>query len=69
MSPILLSSEQPDDDLALVSRLANRIARYRACGDAAEQEGLQASLRRDGFTDDQLEQALGRALAVLGEGA
>lgn len=69
MSPILLSSEEPDGDLALVSRLANRIACYRASGDAAVPERLQAALRHDGFTDDQLDQALGRALAALGAGA
>jgi len=69
MSPILLSSEPPEDELVLISRLANRIARYRACGDAADHESLRDALCRDGFTPTQLDEALGRALAVLGEGA
>lgn len=68
MSPILLSSEHPDDDLVLVSGLANRIARYRACGDAADHESLRGTLCRDGFTHGQLDKGLSRELAVLGEG-
>lgn len=67
MSPILLSSEQPDDDLALASRLANRIACYRVYGDALDPDSLKVALRRDGFSELEVGRALKLALAALAE--
>jgi len=65
MSPILLSSEHHADEGGLASRLANRIACYRARGDATDARSLREALRRDGFSEDETGEALEHALAIL----
>lgn len=67
MSAILLSSEQSDDNFALISCLANRIACYLACSDAVDPDGLPTALRRDGFSEIEVARGLEHALAVLAD--
>lgn len=72
MSPILLSTETEAEPTEFACRLANRVARYRASGDAVDRQSLVGALVEAGFPAEAIETYLDEAMhaaGIAGEGA